>query len=100
VCPRLFEGTGPRPTRDGGEGGGERLIYYLDVVCKVAKERRLELELETSVWVYGPGMYCVWSAHILTRIFMRILRAFYAYPKVRVSSEFGLAHCHGLHEEN
>jgi hypothetical protein len=39
--------------------GGLRLIYDLDIVCKVAKEERLELEMETSVLVYGSGVWCV-----------------------------------------
>jgi hypothetical protein len=44
-CPRLFKGAGPRPTPDGGCGF---FIYDLDVMCMVAKEWRLDLEMETG----------------------------------------------------
>ena len=36
LCPRQFKSAGPRPTPDGGGA----LVYDLDVVLKVAAERR------------------------------------------------------------
>jgi hypothetical protein len=46
-CSRQFKASAPAvPTPDGGGGG---LIYDLDVVCEVAKERRLELEMHIGV---------------------------------------------------
>jgi hypothetical protein len=38
-------------------GGG--LVYDLDVVPKVATERRWELVMRVSVWVYGSDVWCV-----------------------------------------
>jgi hypothetical protein len=40
----------------GGEGS---LVYDLDVVPKVATERRWELVMRVSVWVYGSDVWCV-----------------------------------------
>jgi hypothetical protein len=41
-------GRRPRPTPDGW-GGRRALIYDLDVVCKVAKERMLEMRMEDEM---------------------------------------------------
>jgi hypothetical protein len=55
LCPRQFKGAGPRPTPNGGQG----LVYDLDVVPKVATERRWEVVMRASVWVYGSDVWCV-----------------------------------------
>jgi hypothetical protein len=49
LCPlaRQFKGSGPRPTPIWGGG----LVYDLDVLPKVATERRWELVMGISVWV-------------------------------------------------
>jgi hypothetical protein len=47
----------PALPQNAQKGGG--LIYDLDVVCSVLKERRLELEMGMGVRVYGSGVRCV-----------------------------------------
>jgi hypothetical protein len=43
------QGRRPPLTPDGGKGG---LVYYQDGVPKVATERRWELVMRVSMWVY------------------------------------------------
>jgi hypothetical protein len=38
---------------------GAGLVYDLDFVPEVATERRWELVMRASVWVYGSDVWCV-----------------------------------------